>query len=158
MEKRSTKPKSHPNTTQADKVKLIKALREKAGYGSVRIALYLNKDHNITLPLSTIGHNIYISDPKCILKKPQVHIPDQICAFHNIRHKIITPSTPKINGKAERTRRRDEEEDNFSDWITQYNWKRPHGGINIQTPILKLYKRLNNYNNSLPVVIEKLAA
>ncbi|MDY6855304.1 MAG: hypothetical protein SWO11_11470, partial [Thermodesulfobacteriota bacterium] len=37
-------------------------------------------------------------------------------------------------------------------------WKRPHGGINVQTPILKLYKRLKNYNNSLPVVIEKLAA
>jgi transposase len=38
LEKRSTKPKSHPNTTQADKVKLIKALREKTGYGPVRIA------------------------------------------------------------------------------------------------------------------------
>ncbi|MDY6853948.1 MAG: hypothetical protein SWO11_04450 [Thermodesulfobacteriota bacterium] len=56
MEKRSTKPKSHPNTTQADKVKLIKALWEKTGYGSVRIAFYLNKDNNITLSLSTIGH------------------------------------------------------------------------------------------------------
>ncbi|MDY6856530.1 MAG: hypothetical protein SWO11_17870 [Thermodesulfobacteriota bacterium] len=28
--------------------------------------------------------------------------------------------------------------DNFSDWIIKYNWKRPHGGIKIQTPILKL--------------------
>ena len=58
LEKRSTKPKSHPKTTPVDKVKLIKALREKSGYGSVRIAFYLNKDHNITLPPSTIGHII----------------------------------------------------------------------------------------------------
>ncbi|MDY6854569.1 MAG: hypothetical protein SWO11_07655 [Thermodesulfobacteriota bacterium] len=58
FEKRSTKPKFHPNTTQADRAKLIKALREKTGYGSARIAFYLNKDHNITLPLSTIGHII----------------------------------------------------------------------------------------------------
>ncbi|MDY6855910.1 MAG: integrase core domain-containing protein [Thermodesulfobacteriota bacterium] len=96
-------------------------------------------------------------------------MPDQICAFHKILHKIIPPSTPQINGKVERSRRRDEKEfyrldkykdyktlrDKFSDWITKYNWQRPHGGINIQTPILKLYKRLKNYNNSLPVVIEK---
>ncbi|MDY6853949.1 MAG: integrase core domain-containing protein [Thermodesulfobacteriota bacterium] len=115
--------------------------------------------------------NIYVSDPKCILKKPRVHMPDQICAFYTIRYKIIPPSTPQINGKVERSR---EEEfyrlvkvkykdyktlrDNFSDWITKYNWKRPHGGINMQTPILKLYKRLKNYNNSLFVFIEKIAA
>jgi hypothetical protein len=28
----------------------------------------------------------------------------------------------------------------------------------MQTPLQKLYKRLKNYNNSLPVVIEKLTA
>ncbi|MDY6855188.1 MAG: hypothetical protein SWO11_10880 [Thermodesulfobacteriota bacterium] len=71
MEKCSPKPKSHPSTTQADKVKLIKALREKTGYGSVRIAFCLNKDHNITLPLSTIGH----IDAKDFqnLKKQKIH-------------------------------------------------------------------------------------
>ncbi|MDY6856424.1 MAG: integrase core domain-containing protein [Thermodesulfobacteriota bacterium] len=98
-------------------------------------------------------------------------MPDQICAFYNIHHKIISPSTPQINGKVEKSR---EEEfyrlvkvkykdyktlrDNFSDWITKYNWKRPHGGINMQIPILKLYKRLKTINSSLPVVIEKIAA
>ncbi|MDY6854902.1 MAG: hypothetical protein SWO11_09405 [Thermodesulfobacteriota bacterium] len=90
-------------------------------------------------------------------QKTRVHIPDQICAFYTIRYKIIPPSTPQINGKFERSRRKGQEEDNFSDWITKYNWKRPHGDINMQTLILKLYKRLKNYNNSLLVVIEKLA-
>jgi len=268
--KRPTKPKSHPNTTNPRIVKLIKAMRTKTGYGPGRIAYFLNRDHNLNLAPSTVGHvlkreglilskpkrnqkkhtkryqmpnpgdlvqvdvkyvpylirgerhyqftaiddcsrwrfadiypekstwstkdfvnrlikeapfpirciqtdggteftNFYISDPKCVLKKPKMHILDKICAEHNIRHKLIPPSTPQINGKVERSHRTDEEEfyrvkrfkdsqllrNNFLSWIHRYNHQRPHGGINMQTPAHKLYKKLNQY---LPMVIEKLAA
>jgi transposase InsO family protein len=273
LEKRSTKPKSHPKTTKAEKVELIKKLRIQTGYGPERIAYYLEKDHNVTMPLSTIGHilkregliavkpkknqkkhtkryempnpgdmvqmdvkyvpylirgeryyqftaiddcsrwrfadiypekstystkdfvtrllreapfsirciqtdggteftNIYVSDPKCILKKPKVHVLDKICAKNNIRHKLIPPSTPQINGKVERSHRIDEEEfyrleqykdyktlrNKFLAWNNKYNYQRPHGGIKMQTPAEKLRKKLEAYNKSLPVVIEKLAA
>ena len=266
----SRRPKSHPNTTKPQLVKLIKAIRTQTKYGPQRIAYYLKKDHNLILAPSTIGHvlkreglifskpkrnqkkhtkryqmpnpgdlvqldvkyvpylirgeryyqftaiddcsrwrfadvypeksawstkdfvqrlikeasfpirclqtdggteftNIYVSDPKCVLKKPRRHILDKICAEHNIRHKLIPPATPQINGKVERSHRIDEEEfyrvekykdyqslrSNFLSWIYKYNHQRPHGGINMQTPAHKLYKKLNQY---LPIATEKLAA
>ncbi|MDY6856583.1 MAG: hypothetical protein SWO11_18135 [Thermodesulfobacteriota bacterium] len=81
LEKRSTKPKSHQNTTQTDKVKLIKALCEKIGYGSVRIAFYLNKDHDITLPLSAI----LLRREGLIIPKPKKQ------KKHTKRYKIPNP-------------------------------------------------------------------
>lgn len=257
LEKLSSKPHSHPNTTPADKVKLIKQLRKQTRYGPERIAYYLQKDHEITMAPSTIGHvlkregliqtrpkkakkthtkryqmpnpgglvqmdvkyvpylikgqryyqftaiddcsrwrfadiylekssystklftkklieeapfpisciqtdggpeftNQYISDPKCVLKEPKIHILDKICAERNIRHRLIPVATPQINGKVERSHRIDEEEfyrveqykdanllkNNFQAWMHRYNYQRPHSGINMQTPAYKLFKKL----------------
>jgi transposase InsO family protein len=115
--------------------------------------------------------NRYISDPKCVLKEPALHILDKICAQHNIRHKLIPVATPQINGKVERSHRIDNEEfyylekfsdavslrDNFLKWNHKYNHQRPHGGINMQTPTQKLYKKLAAYNASLPMIINLAA-
>jgi transposase InsO family protein len=115
--------------------------------------------------------NRYVSDPKCVLKEPAVHILDKICAKHNIRHKLIPLATPQINGKVERSHRIDNEEfyhltkhpgldslrANFLKWNNIYNHQRPHGGINMQTPAHKLYKKLAAYNASLPMLIELAA-
>jgi transposase InsO family protein len=98
-----------------------------------------------------------------------MHILDNICNEHNIRHKLIPSSTPQINGKVECSHRIDDEEfcrvkkfkdsrplsGNFINWFHRYNHQRPHGGINMQTQAHKLYKKLIRY---LPMVIEKLAA
>ena len=111
--------------------------------------------------------NQHISDPRCVLKEPAIHILDKICAKHNIRHKLIPVATPQINGKVERSHRIDEEEfyrikqyknaislkDKFQTWIHKYNYQRPHGGINMQTPAHKLFKKLAP--NNIPL---KLAA
>lgn len=272
LTERSRKPHSHPKTTSAEKVAVIKQIRQQTGYGPPRIAYYLQKDHGISLAPSTIGHilkreglilpkpkrnqkkhtkryempqpgdlvqidvkyvpylirgqqyyqftaiddcsrwrfadiypekstystkefvqrllreapfpirciqtdggteftNRYVSDPKCVLKKPAVHILDKVCARHNIRHKLIPVATPQINGKVERSHRIDNEEfyrlnryyddkslrTNFLTWNHKYNHQRPHGGINMQTPAKKLYKKLADYNTSLPMIINLAA-
>jgi len=109
--------------------------------------------------------NQYISAPKCVLKEPAIHILDKICAEHNIRHRLTPVATPQINGKVERSHRIDEEEfyrikqyknanllkDNFQTWIHKYNYQRPHGGINMQTPAHKLFKKLAA--NNIPLAL-----
>ena len=82
-------------------------------------------------------------------------------AFHwhvldrGIGHVYIKPSTPRLNGKVERSHRIDEEEfyrmldgvviddtelfnDKLQEWEHFYNFDRPHGGLDGQTP----YERL----------------
>jgi len=109
--------------------------------------------------------NQYISDPKCVSKEPKIHILDKICAEHNIRHRLIPVATPQINGKVERSHRIDEEEFyrveqykeanllkyKFQTWIYKYNYQRPHGGIKMQTPAHKLFKKLAAKELSLDV-------
>jgi transposase InsO family protein len=72
-----------------------------------------------------------------------------------IGHVFIKPSTPRLNGKVERSHRIDEEEfyrmlqgvviddtelfnDKLQEWERFYNFDRPHGGLDGQTP----YERL----------------
>lgn len=74
------------------------------------------------------------------------------CQELGLKHKRTKPYTPKTNGKAERfiqtalrewayaqayptSDRRAEE---LPIWLHQYNWHRPHGGINSRTPISRL--------------------
>ena len=74
------------------------------------------------------------------------------CKRLGLRHIRTRPYTPKTNGKAERfiqtalrewayaqayetSERRAAE---LPYWVHQYNWHRPHGGINYQTPISRL--------------------
>jgi len=74
------------------------------------------------------------------------------CKRLGLRHIRTRPYTPKTNGKAERfiqtalrewayaqayqTSERRKQELPF--WMHRYNWHRPHGGINYQTPISRL--------------------
>jgi transposase InsO family protein len=76
----------------------------------------------------------------------------QACRELGLKHVRTRPYTPRTNGKAERfiqtalrewayaqayptSDRRAEE---FPVWLHQYNWHRPHGGINSQPPISRL--------------------
>ena len=81
------------------------------------------------------------------------------------RHRLIPVATPQINGKVERSHRIDEEEfyrveqykeanllkDKFQAWIYKYNYQRSHGGIKMQTPAHKLFKKLAAKNLVLDV-------
>ena len=72
-----------------------------------------------------------------------------------IRHVYIKPATPRLNGKVERSHRIDAEEfyrlldgqviddarvfnDRLVEWENFYNYNRPHGALDGQTP----YERL----------------
>lgn len=81
----------------------------------------------------------------------------QVCHKHGIRHKLIKPRTPQLNGKVERSHRIDEERFysrfTFSSehdhnhalktlWMPEYNELRPHGALGGKTPIDFLKQRL----------------
>jgi transposase InsO family protein len=99
----------------------------------------------------------FVSDPKCVDKLPKQHALDILCQKHNIRHKLIPAGQCELNGKVERSHRIDEEEFYrlrsykslkkikvaFKKWISDYNHKRPHGGINKMTPAQKIKLKLN---------------
>lgn len=75
-----------------------------------------------------------------------------------IRHVYITPATPRLNGKVERSHRTDAEEfyrrlegvviddsklfnDRLREWEDFYNFDRPHGGLGGQTPYERLRQK-----------------
>ena len=80
------------------------------------------------------------------------------CRDLGIKHIRTKPYTPKTNGKAERfiqtTLREwayaqayptsDRRAQELPIWLHQYNWHRPHGGIDSQTPISRLGLTKNN--------------
>lgn len=76
-----------------------------------------------------------------------------------IRHRYIRPRRPYLNGKTERSHRIDDEEfyrqldgvvistakefnSRLQEWERFYNYDRPHGGLNGQTPYERLRQRL----------------
>jgi len=82
----------------------------------------------------------------------------QVCKKNNIRHKLIKPRTPQLNGKVERSHRIDGERFysrfKFGDehalddalkrlWMPEYNELRPHGALGYQTPMTFLKRRLS---------------
>lgn len=86
------------------------------------------------------------------------HVVDQ-----GIDHVYIKPATPRLNGKVERSHRIDAEEfyrmlegvviddtelfnDKLQEWENFYNFNRPHGGLDGQTP----YERLRQKTNQPP--------
>ena len=86
------------------------------------------------------------------------HVVDQ-----GIDHVYIKPATPRLNGKVERSHRIDAEEfyrmldgvviddtelfnDKLQEWENFYNFNRPHGGLDGQTP----YERLRQKTNQTP--------
>jgi transposase InsO family protein len=75
-----------------------------------------------------------------------------------IKHHYIRPATPRLNGKVERSHRIDGEEfyrqlegvviddanvfnDRLAEWENFYNFSRPHGGLDGQTPYERLKQR-----------------
>lgn len=90
-------------------------------------------------------------------------------AFHyhvldkGVGHRYIKPRTPRLNGKVERSHRIDAEEfyalldgvviddakvfnNKLKEWEDYYNYHRPHGGLNGQTP----YERLRQKTQTRP--------
>ncbi|MEE2852444.1 MAG: IS481 family transposase [Actinomycetota bacterium] len=90
-------------------------------------------------------------------------------AFHyhvldkGVGHRYIKPRTPRLNGKVERSHRIDAEEfyalldgvviddakvfnNKLREWEDYYNYHRPHGGLNGQTP----YERLRQKTQTRP--------
>lgn len=78
-----------------------------------------------------------------------------------IRHVYIKPATPRLNGKVERSHRIDEEEfyrmldgvvvddsqlfnDRLKEWEDFYNYSRPHGSLDGQTPYERLRQKTND--------------
>jgi transposase InsO family protein len=73
-----------------------------------------------------------------------------------IRHVYIKPHSPELNGKVERSHRSDQEEFyqllsytddvdlemKLREWERHYNYDRPHGGLNGQTPYEALRRLL----------------
>jgi transposase InsO family protein len=94
-------------------------------------------------------------------KNASIHLLDKWCEEQNIRHKLIPPGVKEHNGKVERSHRVDEQYfywraptdclENFNyaqdKWINEYNYKRPHGGINYTTPMEKLKERYGFLRN-----------
>lgn len=77
----------------------------------------------------------------------------------DIRHVYIRPRTPRLNGKVERSHRVDDQEfyqlldqdgisddihlfnDKLREWEDYYNYHRPHGALNGQTPYERLLEK-----------------
>jgi len=77
----------------------------------------------------------------------------------DVRHVYIRPKTPRLNGKVERSHRVDEQEfyqlldkdgigddihlfnDKLREWEDYYNYHRPHGALDGQTPYERLLAR-----------------
>jgi transposase InsO family protein len=80
------------------------------------------------------------------------HAFGEACAKLGLKHIRTRPYTPKTNGKAERFIQTSLREWAYAQlydssdhraaqlpvWLHRYNWHRPHGGINSQTPISRL--------------------
>ena len=74
------------------------------------------------------------------------------CKRLGLKHIRTKPYTPKTNGKAERFiqtalrewayaqayQTSEQRKQELPHWMHRYNWHRPHGGINYQTPISRL--------------------
>lgn len=94
----------------------------------------------------------YTSHRRAFLKAPKEHFLTAFCRDHQIKHHLIEPGEPALNGKVERSHRTDQSgfydlhwfnrigplREKFNPWIDYYNHERPHWGIAGMTPVQKL--------------------
>lgn len=94
----------------------------------------------------------YTAHKMAFRKKPKEHFLEKFCRQHQIKHHLIKPGEPALNGKVERSHRTDQHyfydfhyfkhlkplQEQFSLWIDYYNHHRPHWGIQGLTPSQKL--------------------
>lgn len=106
--------------------------------------------------IQTDNHTIftykYTAHKRVFKNLPKEHFLEAFCRDHQIRHYLIEPGEPALNGKVERSHRTDGTsfyqhhwfnrleplQEKFSLWIDHYNHHRPHWGIKGQTPVQKL--------------------
>lgn len=94
------------------------------------------------------------------------HLFRDACTALKVPHKRTRPYRPQSNGKAERFIRSSlnewayakvyhhssQREECLQDWISHYNFKRPHRGINRQTPAQRLEKKKEQPTETLHLV------
>ncbi len=110
----------------------------------------------------------YTAHKQAFRKKPKEHYLEGFCKQHKIKHHLIQPGEPELNGKVERSHQTDQHyfydfhyfknikplQEKFGQWIDHYNHERPHWGIQGQTPVEKLktfgykLKRINHDRTS----------
>lgn len=106
--------------------------------------------------IQTDNHTIftykYTAHKRAFKNLPKEHFLEAFCRDHQIKHHLIEPGEPALNGKVERSHRTDQT--SFYDhhwfnrieplrekhglWIDYYNHQRPHWGIKGMTPSQKL--------------------
>jgi len=101
----------------------------------------------------------YTAHKMAFRKLPKEHFLERFCRENDMKHHLIEPGEPELNGKVERSHRTDQEffyqywkfnqlkplQDQFSIWLDHYNHQRPHWGLNGQTPV----EKLNSFNYQL---------
>lgn len=94
----------------------------------------------------------YTAHKRAFLKLPKEHALEKFCRDHGIKHHLIEPGEPALNGKVERSHRTDQAffydyhrisilgllQAKFLDWIDHYNHQRPHWAHAGQTPAQRL--------------------
>jgi transposase InsO family protein len=94
----------------------------------------------------------YTAHKMAFRKKPKEHFLEAFCRKHRIKHHLIEPGEPALNGKVERSHRTDQSSfydvrrfknleplsQGFARWMDHYNHDRPHWGIEGKTPVEKL--------------------
>ena len=94
----------------------------------------------------------YTAHKMAFRKKPKEHFLEKFCRQQSIKHHLIEPGEPALNGKVERSHRTDQNyfydfhhfkhltplQQQFDGWIDYYNYERPHWGIKGLTPTQKL--------------------
>ena len=83
--------------------------------------------------LAILQHAEEVTGKIVHLRQPYHFGPRKISMYLARRHVYIKPRTPRLNGRVERSHRID----NF------YNFHRPHGGLDGQTPDERLRKKNN---------------
>jgi len=106
----------------------------------------IQTDNHVIFTNKLVAHKLAFKN------KPKEHFLEGFCRDHDIRHHLIEPGEPALNGKVERSHRTDNVQfydhrrfyrmgplqDQFNLWIDYYNHHRPHWGIKGQTPSQKL--------------------